>query len=106
MKLNMEKENKKINLFKKALPILLIAIIAIIIVFFAIDSQQFIEEDKLDVSLYYNKFVKTNKESEIYIKENEEYKKVGIIASDIELSLNEITKKSADIGFRLSKKSR
>lgn len=87
----MKKENKKINLLKIVLLILLIVIIGTIIIFFITDIGQLVKIEELDVSLYYNEFVKTNKESGIYIKENEEYKKIGIISSNIELSLNEIT---------------
>lgn len=37
---------------------------------------------------YYNEYVITNKESKIYIKDNDEYRETGLIGKNIELSLN------------------
>ena len=74
--------------------ILLIAILSLIsvsIYFIITKDTKILKEEKLDTSLYYNEFVKTNKETNLYIKENDEYKIAGKIGNNIELSLNEIS---------------
>ena len=38
---------------------------------------------------HYNKYVKTNKESTLYIKKEKEYKKIGLVSKNVELSLKE-----------------
>lgn len=60
-------------------------------VYFILNKDILKEEEKLDTTFYYSEFVKTSSESDIYIKENDEYKKAGRIGSNVELSLNEIT---------------
>lgn len=38
---------------------------------------------------HYNKYVKTNKESTLYIKKEKEYEKIGLVSKNVELSLKE-----------------
>ena len=88
------KRRKRTNIKSKLLKILLIVISIIVIgvfIYFAINKDIFKEEEKLDTTPYYSEFIITNKESDIYIKENEEYKKAGVIGKNVELSLNEVT---------------
>lgn len=85
--------SKKSNLLKIVLIIIIFLIIGALVFFnSSVKKQDNIKEEKIDISVYYNEFVKTNKETKIYIQENEEYKKIGIIASGVELTLNELTK--------------
>ena len=83
------KRNGKKKIVKLIIIIMVIFVLGIG-VYFIIDKDVFYEEEKLDTSMYYNELVKTNKESDIYIKENDEYKKIGLVGNDVELSLNEI----------------
>lgn len=79
----MKEKSKKIIL-------LLIVIIIISTIFHLTMMIKNEEYNKINISLHYNEFVKTNKESAIYIKENEQYKEAGKISKNIELSLNKI----------------
>lgn len=88
------KRRKRTNVKSNLLKILLIVISIIVIgvfIYFVINKDIFKEEEKLDTTPYYSEFIITNKESDIYIKENEEYKKAGVIGKNVELSLNEVT---------------
>lgn len=88
----MKKSRKRIktNRLKIVLPLIAIFIgLTIFVIIFNKDSD--VIDEKVDISLYYKEFVKTIKESELYIKENEEYVQVGTISTGIELTLNEIT---------------
>lgn len=87
----MKKNRKKIktNHLKIFLPLIAIFIgLTIFVIIFHKDSN--VIDEKVDISLYYNEFVKTTKESELYVKENEEYIQIGTISPGIELTLNEI----------------
>ena len=85
-----KRKRKSKNKLVKLIIIIMVIFVLGIGVYFIIDKDGFYEEEKIDTSMYYNEFVKTNKESDIYIKENGEYKKIGVIGNDVELSLNEI----------------
>lgn len=63
------------------------------ILYFTLNTNVFHHkfENKFDATEYFNEFVNTNKEADIYLKENSEYKKIGIIGKDIQLSLNTLT---------------
>lgn len=87
----MSKRKRKSKKKLVKLIVFIMLILALVIgIYFIISNSNFHEEEKLDTSMYYNEFVRTNKESEIYIKENEEYRKIGLIGENVELSLNEI----------------
>lgn len=83
----MKRHNKKHYILK----IFFLIVFIVVIYFITIYNELYEDANKLDVSIYYNEFVRTNKETEIYMKDNEQYKKVGKISSGIELSLNEVT---------------
>jgi len=85
------RRNKTKSNLIKILLVMIAILVIIVVAYFVIDKDIFKEEEKLDTTKYYSEYVKTTKESDIYIKENEEYKKIGTIGSDVELSLNEIT---------------
>lgn len=82
--------------------IVIVAILSIIcIVTFYLDyrnkkieeklEQERIAAEKLeDIKNHYNKFVKSNLETDLYILENSEYIKAGKIGSDVELTLKDI----------------
>ncbi|MCI9434330.1 MAG: polysaccharide deacetylase family protein [Bacilli bacterium] len=54
-------------------------------------EQERIAEEKLkDINKHYNKFVKSNLETDLYILENNEYKMIGKIGKDVELTLKEM----------------
>lgn len=72
--------------------VLLISLVLVYVIYFMLnDGTSNKEEEKYDASLYFNEFVITNKEAEMYVKENGQYKKVGTIGNEVELSLNEMT---------------
>lgn len=82
--------------------IVIVAILSIIcIVTFYLDyrnkkieeklEQERMEEEKLeDINKHYNKFVKTNLETNLYILENDEYITIGKIGKDVELTLKDM----------------
>lgn len=73
--------------------ILLLLLVGVYAVYF-VSSGNILDnkpEEKFDATEYFNEYVVTNKESDIYVKENDEYKKIGTFGKGIELSLNEIT---------------
>jgi len=73
--------------------ILLLLLVGVYAVYFVSNGDILNDkpEEKFDVTEYFNEYVVTNKESDIYIKENNEYRKIGTFGKDVELSLNEIT---------------
>jgi len=85
-----KRSNKKVIIL-----ILIILIIFITLTFTAYKLNQLrIEKNnrealQKDILSHYNEFVVTNKETEIYILDNNEYKSVGKIGNNIELSLEE-----------------
>lgn len=91
MKRNKKTKNKRRYMLKIILLTVLVLMIVVIAYFIKTYYHSYEYTTKFNVSIYYNNFVKTNKETELYIKENEQYKKAGKVGSNIELSLNKIT---------------
>lgn len=82
----MRKRRKKSNKLISLLGIGVILIIVMVGVYYLI-----FERDSLTTSINYNdyfsEFVITNKESKLYVKDNDIYNEVGVIGNNIELSL-------------------
>lgn len=80
-----KKSNKKI--------VLLIVVIFVLVLigiglYFVLEKGNVTNITKPNYDDYYSEYVITNKESKIYIKDNNEYKETGLIGKNIELSLN------------------
>ena len=80
-----KKSNKKIVL-------LIVVIFALTLIgtglYFVLEKGNVTNITKPNYDDYYSEYVITNKESKIYIKDNNEYKEAGLIGKNIELSLN------------------
>ena len=80
-----KKSNKKI--------VLLIVVIFVLTLigtglYFVLEKGNITNITKPNYDDYYSEYVITNKESKIYIKDNDEYRETGLIGKNIELSLN------------------
>jgi len=71
--------------------VVLILILAIFILKNYLYNKQLIYETQLleDIENHYNEYVITNKKSEIYIKDNDEYKQIGFVGENVILKLEE-----------------
>lgn len=94
-KRNNKKETNNKNKFKLIVIIILILIIAVTIGIFCINEHKknLIEEEQTkeleDILKHYNKYVKTNKETKLYILEGDNFVEKGNISENQELELKE-----------------
>ena len=82
-----KKSDKKIILLIIICIIIILLIIGCTGIYFMLKNKDE-EVIKINYNDYYSKYVITNKDSKIYIKNNSEYNEVGIIGNNIELTLN------------------
>lgn len=82
----MKKNKKKVLIIVISLIIILLIIGCIGIYFLLNNNEQ--KPIKINYNDYYSKYVITNKDSKIYVKNNNEYNEVGIISNNVELILN------------------
>ena len=80
-----KKSNKKIVLLIVVIFVLTLIGIGL---YFVLEKGNITNITKSNYDDYYSEYVITNKESKIYIKDNNEYKETGLIGKNIELSLN------------------
>lgn len=80
-----KKSNKKIVLLIVVIFVLTLIGIGI---YFVLGKGNITNITKPNYNDYYSEYVITNKESKIYIKDNNEYKETGLIGKNIELNLN------------------
>lgn len=80
-----KKSNKKIVLLIVVIFVLTLIGIGL---YFVLGKGNITNITKPNYDDYYSEYVITNKESKIYIKDNNEYKETGLIGKNIELSLN------------------
>ncbi|MGM9876932.1 MAG: polysaccharide deacetylase family protein [Bacilli bacterium] len=80
-----KKSNKKIVLLIVVIFVLTLIGIGL---YFVLEKGNITNITKPNYDDYYSEYVITNKESKIYIKDNNEYKETGLIGKNIELSLN------------------
>lgn len=79
---------------KKKKMVVILVVVSIVLVLIGCTGIYFMlknkdeEVIKINYNDYYSKYVITNKDSKIYIKNNSEYNEVGIISNNIELTLN------------------
>lgn len=79
---------------KKKKMVVILVVVSIVLVLIGCTGIYFMlknkdkEVIKINYNDYYSKYVITNKDSKIYIKNNSEYNEVGIIGNNIELTLN------------------
>ena len=82
---NKKRKNNKIIIIISLLLIILVGVI--IFIYYSKDSVMPILDNTKEIEKHYNEFVKTNKESILYNKKEEE---IGKIGKDVELTLNNI----------------
>ncbi len=96
--IKLARHKKKKKKLKKWAAILLL-ILVIIASFFGTKSyidrkEKEKKEEEIkqieEIKSHYNSFVKTNKQTDLFVKENDEYKKKGIVYANVNLSLDKI----------------